>query len=270
MFSKAKQSIENQTEESKSKNEASLLNKTKGNLPDYNCPDCKNKGLIYKAIETDVFGTKHWEVVSSQCSCIKIRNEIARIKQSGISRLIKDKTFKNYRTTDDWQHNIKTKCCQYANNPGGWLYIGGQSGCGKTHLCTAIIGQLLKNGKEAKYMLWQDDITTLKQTVNDYEAHSNLMDSFKKVDVLYIDDFFKTRNKERVSSADVNTTFKIINYRYNEKLCTIISSELSIYEISEIDEALGSRIIELCGTNVMYIRPDKFKNYRYKLNGDTY
>ena len=66
-----------------------------------------------------------------------------------------------------------------------------------------------------------------------------------------------------VSNADVNTTFKIINHRYNEQLPTIVSSELSINEISAIDEALGSRIAEMTRTHKMYISKDKNKNQRF-------
>lgn len=250
----------------KTQQEADILNQLPGKLTDYDCPDCKNKGVIYKAVERkDIWGSKNWEVVSSTCNCMKTRNEIRRINQSGLSRLIKKNTFQSFRTTEDWQNHIKASARKYANNTKGWFYISGQPGCGKTHICSAIVGYLLKNGKEAKYMLWQDDITTLKQVVNDINAYESLMNQYKKAQILYIDDFFKTRHSERVSNADVNTTFKIINYRYNEGLPTIISSELSVHEIADIDEALGSRIIEMSGDNYIHIKPDKFKNYRYRL-----
>lgn len=252
------------TAEQKAIQEADIFNQQVGRLTDYDCQKCKNKGLIYKAVKKDVFGSEHWEVVSSECDCNRIRSEILRIKQSGISKLLQKNTFCNYQTKDDWQNYIKKTAQKYSNTPQGWFYIGGQSGCGKTHICTAIVGQLLKQGRTAKYMLWQDDITTLKQVINDSTAYDSLMEQFKKADILYIDDFFKTRHSERVSNADINTTFKIINYRYNERLSTIISSELSVSEIIEIDEALGSRIVEMSGENLIYIKPDRIKNYRYK------
>ena len=264
IISRAEKSYE-LTAEQKAIREANIFNQQEGKLPDYDCPKCRNKGLIYKAVQTDVFGTMSWEVVSSECDCVKIRNEIRRINESGLSRLIKKNTFKTYKTFEDWQNYILITARKYANEPRGWFYIGGQPGCGKTHICTAIVGQLLKQGKAAKYMLWQDDITTLKQVVNDSSAYNSLIEQFQKADVLYIDDFFKTRHSERVSNADINATFKIINHRYNEGLQTIISSELSVYEISDIDEALGSRIIEMSGENLIYIKPDRLKNYRYKL-----
>ena len=42
------------------------------------------------------------------------------------------------------------------------VFIGGQVGAGKTHLCTAMVGEFLKRGISAKYMLWRDDALKLK------------------------------------------------------------------------------------------------------------
>jgi hypothetical protein len=112
-------------------------------------------------------------------------------------------------------------------------------------------------------MLWGDDITAIKQAVTNAEQYEKLMSNVKNAGVLYIDDFFKTRSGEGISNADVNTTFKIINHRYNEQLPTVISSELSINEIATIDEALGSRIAEMTRTHKIYISKDKNKNQRF-------
>ena len=40
--------------------------------------------------------------------------------------------------------------------------------------------------------------------------------------------------------------FEIINYRYINKLPIIVSSEYSIDELLNFDEAIGSRIYEMC------------------------
>lgn len=255
------------TEEDKVKQDAKVMNNQVGKLIGYDCQICKNKGVVYKGVATNVFGKHSWEIVSSNCSCIKIRSELVRIHKSGLEQLMKRYTIENYKTYDDWQHYIKAEACRYINNQDGWFIIGGQPGCGKTHICTAIVGKLLKEGKVAKYMLWQDDITTLKQIINDVNVYNELMKEYKTADILYIDDFFKTRRGDFVSTADVNMTFKIINYRYNEELPTIISSELSIEQITEIDEALGSRIAEMAEKHKIYIKNDPLKNYRFIRGG---
>lgn len=268
MFSQAKQSCEELTEQQKIERDVAVMNSVEGKLTDYNCPKCKNKGVLYIAKNSEFLGNNSWEMVSRNCECLKIRDEIRRINQSGLSNLIKTKTFKSYKCCEDWQNHISITARHYANNPEGWFYIGGQSGCGKTHICTAIVGELLKKGQAVKYMVWQDDITTIRQVVNsDQTAFEALMKQFKEADVLYIDDFFKTKSGEKLSKSDVNLTFMIINYRYNKNLPTIISSDISVHAVADIDEPLGSRIIEKCGKRVIYISPDKFKNYRLRFGG---
>lgn len=256
-------SYSDMTAEEKAKREADILNAQQGKLSDYDCKLCKNKGAVYRAIKRDFCGTETFEVVSRPCECLKVRAECKRIKKSGLARLIERYNFGTYIVKSEWQAYIK-KCAEdFANNPVDWFYIGGQSGCGKTHICTAIVGYLLKQGKSARYMLWGDDITAIKQAVTVSEQYVKLMNNIKNAEVLYIDDFFKTRSGEGISNADVNTTFKIINHRYNEQLPTVISSELSINEIAAIDEALGSRIAEMTRTHKIYISKDKSKNQRF-------
>lgn len=99
-------------------------------------------------------------------------------------------------------------------------------------------------------MLWLSDIKELKSTVNDYENHKNLMKKYRETKVLYIDDFFKTgKEKDGISlptATDIQIAYDILNYRYiNENLITIISSERSIDDIFNIDEAIGGRILNV-------------------------
>ena len=156
----------------------------------------------------------------------------------------------------------------YAKNPEGWFYLGGQSGCGKTHLCTAICREFLLEGKQVIYMLWRDDIAKIKGFATDPEERQKLMERFKTAEVLYIDDLFKTgKNPDgydpKPTAADINAAFEIINYRYcNPKLLTIISSELNEDELMDIDEAVGGRIFER--SKSFSIAKDRSRNYRMR------
>lgn len=259
----AKSSCKQLSEEETVKRDVDILNSLHGNLKNYDCKKCKNKGVIYSAKRSEFYSDEYWEVVSRNCDCLKIRTEMQKIKDSGLSKLMKRYSFENYNVNSEWQKCIKEKAIEYLNNPVGWFYIGGQSGSGKTHICTAIVGVLLKEGRAARYMLWGDEITAIKQAVIDSEQYDKLLNTAKNAEILYIDDFFKTRSGESPSKADVDTTFKIINYRYNEQLPTLISSELSIKEISNIDEALAGRIAEMSKPNAIYITKDKRKNQRF-------
>lgn len=264
--------IEKMSEEDYTRFKCESYNNSVGNLNEtdgFNCDKCKNKGYIAKP-RCD---NNSWYEIHCECSCQGTRKAIIRLMKSGLKNIIKDYTFSKFEATENWQNILKEKAVAFAMNPNNsWFFIGGQSGSGKTHLCTAISGAFLKQGKSVRYMLWRDDVTKLKSSITDAQAYEELITSYKKAEVLYIDDLFKNGkgNDGKVqmpTGADIQVAFEILNYRYNNKnLITIISSERSIYELVDIDEATASRMSEMSfdkgfGFN---IKPDKAKNHRLK------
>ena len=244
------------------------LNNTPGNrneVDGYNCKLCKNKGYIIKVAERE---DGSFYQICTECKCEEIRRSIMRMKRSGLKDIIKDYTFDKFEETEPWQKAVKAAAMDYSKNPEGWFFLGGQSGSGKTHLCTAICREFLLSGKQVVYMLWRDDVVKIKGAVTDSEEYSNLIDKYKKATVLYIDDLFKTGKAPdggplKITGADINVAFEIINYRYNNPaLLTIISSELSEDELIDIDEAIGGRIFERAKT--ITIAKDRKRNYRIK------
>ncbi len=247
-----------------------LYNADKGNLNEadgYNCDICKNKSFIAKVTEQ---GGYYYETLVP-CKCHGIRASIRRMKNSGLGNIIKDCTFDKFETTEQWQEILKNKAIKFTKDDDRKMFfVGGQSGAGKTHLCTAICRALIYAGNDVHYMLWREEAPKLKAMTND-PSYNEQVKKLKEVKVLYIDDLFKTgkgeNNKAMLpTGADQNLAFEIINHRYNDdKLITIISSELSLYQIIDIDEATGGRIAENSMPDYcINIKADKSKNYRIK------
>ena len=65
----------------------------------------------------------------------------------------------------------------------------------------------------------------------------------------------------KVTEADINIMFEIINHRYLNGKPLIISSELFQEDLLKFDEAIGSRIIEMCKGRIVEIRGIE-NNYR--------
>jgi DNA replication protein DnaC len=135
---------------------------------------------------------------------------------------------------------------------GQWMFIGGATGSGKTHLCVAAMLNLLKQGREVYYLLWREEIPKLKSLVAEYEDYERMISELKNVDVLYIDDLFKTGRtesgaKQRPTSADINIAFEILNHRYVTNKVTVITSECSVADLIDIDQATAGRIVERSG-----------------------
>lgn len=229
-------------------------NNSVGDMTGYDCGICRNKGYI--AVNVD------GRMIMQPCKCIPVRTAARLIKQSGIRTTM---TLQDFKAAEPWQKNMFDVAERFLSNTDGWLYAGGQVGCGKTMICTAIVNELLKRLIPCRYMLWRDDVVRLKASVNVADEYRNMIEPLKRVPVLYIDDFFKTEQGKPPTQADVNIAFEIINFRYNNpNLITLISSERTVIDLLEIDEAVGSRIYQRTKNFNISIAHDNKKNYRLK------
>lgn len=238
---------------------AESINKEKGKLTGYDCPKCLNRGNI--AVPKDDGGVSFQE-----CGCMKIRRCVQKMENSGLREVIKTNTFDAYTVAEAWQETVKRGAMAYAEKLEGWLLFCGQSGSGKTHLCTAVCRHLLLNGHEVRYMPWRQDIRDLKG--KELNSQNETLKKLQTAPVLFIDDLFKTGRAADGScnptAADVNLAFDIINYRYTKRLTTIISTERSPAELVDIDEAAGGRIVEMAQGHTYCIEKKPGRNYRLR------
>ena len=222
----------------------------------YDCPLCKNKGLRFRI--------RGEEIVSRQCECIKTRKSIYLMRESGIKDHMEEKSLDNFLGNEKHQLTMREKARAYINEKSNkWFFVGGQSGCGKTHICTAICMELIKKGNSLIYMKWADATRELKDAANDF-YYDELIEKYKNVDILYIDDFFKVQAGKEPSSSDVRIAFEILNSRLLKDKKTIISSEFALNEMLNFDEATVSRIFEKAGEYITNINKDRKKNQRIK------
>ncbi len=233
----------------------------------YDCPECKNRGFSY--VLTEYNGV--YDTAISICKCDEIRRTRLRLKKAGLLSMVTNCTFEAYQTPDKWQGIIKSKAMQFCeDDEHRFFFIGGQSGAGKTHICTAITAHYINKGKKARYMVWFDEANKLKGLVTEPGEYAQVMDEIKKTDVLYIDDLFKPIKGANgqvtpPSYADIRLAMEIINYRYNNPgLITIISGERTIDELIFLDEALAGRISQLAkeGGYCINLQKDSKKNWR--------
>ena len=94
----------------------------------------------------------------------------------------------------------------------------------------------------------------------DSEYYKKSISKFQNCDILVVDDLFKGK----VNDSDVNIMFEIINYRYINNLPMIINSEFLIDRLLYFDEAIGSRIYEMCRDYLVQIKKDIKNNYRLR------
>ena len=251
---------------------ADYYNGTAGDLDKYDgidCSICHNKGFVARVIDRNGFP----ETVMADCECKIARSNNRALKESGLSEMAKRCTFDNFNIPESWQRGMLDKAVKFAvNHPEGWLYLGGQPGCGKTHLGVAAAVSIMKERKtDARYYVWTDAV---RNTWGDFDAYKRFAQDAKECGLLFIDDLFKpARDKignKLPTPNEIETAFEILNFRYNrENATTIISCEYTISELCGIDEALGSRIVEATRKTDSCISVSKKPGRNYRLNGIT-
>ncbi|MDE7105316.1 MAG: ATP-binding protein [Ruminococcus sp.] len=255
------QNASKMTDEEYLQKQCEWANADTGNLEGYDCSECKNRGYF------SVIQDGH--IVVRNCKCMKIRQSLSRLKKSGLTELAERCTFDSYITSEDWQKKAKLKAIQYVNeNSDKWLFFGGQSGCGKTHLCTAICTAFINHGHDVKYILWRDTVHYLEQNRFNDEKYSDKIQELQNIEILYIDDFLKTTHKDqngklKPSENELNFAYEIINSRVVSGKKTVISSELHINDISALDEATGGRISAMTKGYQIMIKFEKTRNFRF-------
>lgn len=233
---------------------AELSNRQPGSLTGLDCPLCLNRGY-------SIIVNSRGDRVAKDCQCMKQRQTLKYLEKSGLAKVLNIYTFDAWESREPWQREFYDMAKDYAEHPSGWFCAVGRPGTGKTHLCTAICGALLQRGMEVRYLLWRDFSTQAKAIVNDDDAYQELMAPYKRVKVLYLDDLFKTDKGQEPTTADCNLAFELLNTRYADpdKL-TIISSERTMGNLLDIDEAIGSRIYER--SKAHYVDLSGRKNWR--------
>lgn len=239
------------------------FNETRGtlNLEDgIECEECKNKGMITYIKETD---GRLYEY-SKECSCMKRRKIFNRARKSGLGEYL-NKRSNDYIATQDWQVENKKLMIEYCTKETDsetWFIALGQSGSGKTLLCSIIANHLLFNlGKAVMYITWTDFISKLKRDMmsDGTKLVSSYLEEVKNAEVLFIDELLK-----KYTETDLKYIIEIINYRYTNNLKTIITSERNIDNLLDIDEATFGRVIEKAQHFVINTPKDRTKNYRLR------
>lgn len=196
--------------------------------------------------------------VFTRCSCYKIKRAKRMWKKSGFDTDNREKTFKTFKEISPATKQAKIIAYQYVKNFSNIakdrvnsLLFMGQVGSGKTHLCIAASLNLLEKGIPVLYISYRDAITNLKQNMLDELEYQKQVNLYKTVEVLFIDDLFKGR----ITESDINIMFEIINYRYLNHLPVIVSTEFTLDQLLDKDEATISRIYEMA------------KKYSYEIIG---
>lgn len=229
--------------------------------PEYQCSICKDTEWIFKKDEQG-------REFASRCSCFEKKQALRRMASSGISEADLQRGFADFETFEEsGLVSAKDTAIKYykafksiEGERFNSLLLCGASGRGKTTLGMAVVNNLIKHlSVNVRYMPYREEITRLKQTVTDEINYKLAIEKLKTTRVLFIDDLFKGK----ITDSDINIMYEIINYRYLERLPIIVSTELTVPELVEVDEAIAGRIVEMCKGYVITL-DSSIPNYRMR------
>ena len=235
----------------------------------YECDICKDEEWIYIKDEFGLYST------ARPCKCREAKLYKKIIESSGITEAFLQKNFENYNITNKQTETALKVAKDYASTyelikdtKNNSIALLGQVGSGKTHLTIAIANELMKDNIGIRYMQYREDIPRIKRLATSEEDYTREINKYKNATVLLIDDLYKSaigrgQYGEYLNDADKRIMFEIINHRYFKGLPILISSECGMKQIIDLDEGVGSRILEMCKGHIVEI-VGKENNYRLK------
>jgi DNA replication protein DnaC len=172
----------------------------------------------------------------------------ARLQRySGLElELLKNMTFDNFKRrvnlSPELQGNLEEAyrlALDFAKSPEGWLVFQGVTGCGKTHLAAAIANYRLKEGNPVKFEVVPDFLDHLRLTFSPQStvSYDQLFEEVKNAPLLILDDL----GEQSTTPWAQEKLYQVINYRYNSRLPTVITTRCSL---DEIDSPISSRLAD--------------------------
>ncbi len=227
--------------------------------PKVSCSHCKGKGYLRADVP---YGHPNFgKPIACECKEQELR-ERRRSQLQEMSNLaeLQSKRFDNFNPNVSASvRKAYLAALDYAEpSRDGWLILIGGFGCGKTHLAAAIANQALANGTSVLFSTVSDLLDHLRATFtpNATEYYDHLFQEMREAELLVLDDL----GAQQSSPWANEKLFQLLNYRYNSRFPTIITTNNT--GLQGIEERIRSRIMDVnLVTAIMF---DQTGDYRLR------
>ncbi len=210
------------------------------------CPICKGAGYVVRDVPVDHpdFGRLY------PCRCKK--DELTALRTARLRELsnldsLQHMTFDSFIPEGiglnvEKRENLRRayeRARAFAASPQGWLLLMGGYGCGKTHLAVSIANENIQRGRPALFVVVPDLLDYLRATFSPtspvtYDAR---FEEVRTAPLLILDDL----GAQSTTPWATEKLYQILNYRYNARLPTVITTNR---DLEEIDLRIRSRLVD--------------------------
>ena len=235
------------------------FDRSAGLAGDPNCPFCA--GLGYLRVDLPVGDPDFGKLQICTCRQARLSQQIHK-RLFSLSHLdqLDHMTFENFQPRGriglgpvqaDSLERAYDHSRHFAQTLPGWLLLHGPYGCGKTHLAAAIANFAVNLGVPTLFLTVPDLLDTLRFTYDDPEtSFESRFEQIRSSPLLVLDDF----GTQNTTAWAQEKLFQILNYRYINRLATVITTNL---ELTEIEGRMRSRLLDPdLVTRVEIIAPD--------------
>jgi DNA replication protein DnaC len=210
------------------------------------CPLCGGLGFVREEVPIDdpSFG----KLFPCRCRLSEIeQRQVERLRAVSNLQHLARMTFERFKPEGyglppDRAENLQLAyelARQYAEHPQGWLILFGGYGCGKTHLAAAIANRAIEHGQAVLFIPVPDLLDYLRATYapDSPVGYDDRFDEVRGAPLLILDDL----GTQSSTPWAQEKLFQILNYRYNARLPTVITSN---QRLEEIDLRIRSRMVD--------------------------
>jgi DNA replication protein DnaC len=231
--------MQNDTPTASSPNSSTEIEGLVKTLGDPNCPHCGGAG--YVRMDLPLGHEKFGKLESCVCRAKNVA-EGARNRLFVLSNLdrLSHLTFENFSASGNKKAKFMTPqeaeslheafeiSEKFAKLQTGWLLLEGGYGCGKTHLAAAIANYSVNHGIPTLFITVPDLLDSLRFAYDDPETtFEQRFEEIRNANLLIMDDF----GTQNATGWAQEKLFQIINYRYTNKLPTVITTNLMLDQI---------------------------------------